>query len=205
VEHWGTAHAVSLDDVIGSFAEQALAPGYRGRVLTELVNGAARRGAEVGVFAGDLSGYLLKHNPHLHLYMVDRWRADETYVDVLKEMTAQKWEHVKAAALAHTEFAADRRTILHADSVPAAAQVEDGTLDFAFIDGDHGYAGCYADIVAWWPKVRIGGFLCGHDFGCPYQGVGVVRAVALFCAERDLRYGTATDWVWWTRKEPDGN
>lgn len=33
-----------------------------------------------------------------------------------------------------------------------------------YIDGDHSYLGCLRDIRDWWPKVKIGGVLTGHDY-----------------------------------------
>ena len=36
--------------------------------------------------------------------------------------------------------------------------------DLIFIDGDHSYDGVRNDILSWFPKIKIGGFICGHDF-----------------------------------------
>lgn len=46
-------------------------------------------------------------------------------------------------------------------SVEAAARYDDGTVDFCFVDGDHNRA--IDDLRAWWPKIREGGVLAGHD------------------------------------------
>lgn len=40
------------------------------------------------------------------------------------------------------------------------------TIDLLFIDGDHTYAGCAADIAAWTPHVRVGGKVAFHDTAC---------------------------------------
>lgn len=39
--------------------------------------------------------------------------------------------------------------------------------DMVFIDGDHSYEGCKADILHWKEKLVPGGVLCGHDFEFP--------------------------------------
>ena len=38
------------------------------------------------------------------------------------------------------------------------------SLDFVYIDARHDYDGCLEDIVAWYPKLKKGGLIAGHDF-----------------------------------------
>ena len=52
-------------------------------------------------------------------------------------------------------------------SVDFAKGFEDASLDFVFIDGDHSYDQVLADMRAWLPKVKDGGWLGGHDVGIP--------------------------------------
>jgi hypothetical protein len=51
----------------------------------------------------------------------------------------------------------------------------EGELSFIFIDGDHSYEACQADIVAWAPFVKRGGVIAFHDFGS--RADGVTRAI----------------------------
>ena len=62
--------------------------------------------------------------------------------------------------------------LLRMTSLEACVKFRDDSLDFVYIDGDHGFEMCYQDIVAWWYKVRKGGILAGHDFLCPNEDSG---------------------------------
>ncbi len=59
-------------------------------------------------------------------------------------------------------------------------------IDAVFIDADHSEEAVSADISAWWPKVKPGGILAGHD----YDEAGVRAAVAdHFPIGKDSRHG----------------
>jgi predicted O-methyltransferase YrrM len=60
-------------------------------------------------------------------------------------------------------------------SMEALKKFEDGSLDIVFIDGNHRYKHVYDDIKGWLPKIRKGGYLCGHNFS--EKNIGVVKAV----------------------------
>ena len=50
-------------------------------------------------------------------------------------------------------------------------------IDMIFIDGDHSYEQCKADILAWLPNMKKGGIMSFHDYG-PEDGLqGVSTAV----------------------------
>jgi Methyltransferase domain len=54
-------------------------------------------------------------------------------------------------------------TILRGVSWEMAREIPRGSLDIGFIDADHRYKSAKADIRAYWPTVKDGGLLCGHD------------------------------------------
>lgn len=76
-------------------------------------------------------------------------------------------------------------------SVDAARFIVDGSLDLVFIDADHSYESVKNDIIAWLPKVRVGGVICGHDY--EYK-IGVVQAVEEIFT--DFKFDKR-DYVWW--------
>lgn len=173
-------------------------------ILDRLPDGKVK-GAEIGVFTGMLSAELLRRHD-LELIMVDSWEGDgaaynnkETAKDFHAHISASEQAAHRAAALYQTQFAEDRRTVLRARSVDGAHAVGDASLDFAFIDADHSYEGCRADIEAWWPKVKAGGLICGHDYGHPdFPGVEV--AVCDFVSANGLTLDLGDNYTWFARK-----
>jgi predicted O-methyltransferase YrrM len=53
---------------------------------------------------------------------------------------------------------------IHGDSPRIGLEWQFGKVDMVFIDGDHSYEGCRADIEAWLPRVRDFGFISVHDY-----------------------------------------
>jgi hypothetical protein len=43
-------------------------------------------------------------------------------------------------------------------------QIPDGSLDFAYVDGDHTLRGITVDLISVYPKIRDGGWIGGDDF-----------------------------------------
>ena len=74
------------------------------------------------------------------------------------------------------------------DSVAAADRYVDNSLDMVYLDGGHSYEQVLADLNAWYPKVKIGGVISGHDFvfDHPVSRAGVVRAVLEFFEDKPL-------------------
>jgi hypothetical protein len=88
-------------------------------------------------------------------------------------------------------------------SLEACKQFSDEYFDFIYIDADHTEAAVYADLNAWWKKVRPGGILAGHDY-CPMTLVygeekvefGVIQAVDRFVMENKLSLHVDNELPW---------
>lgn len=50
------------------------------------------------------------------------------------------------------------------DSSASAQLFDDEEVDFCFVDASHVAADVKKDIEAWWPKIKQGGVLGGHDY-----------------------------------------
>lgn len=83
--------------------------------------------------------------------------------------------------------------LLISDSVAAAQLFPDRSLAWVHIDARHDYASVSADIAAWAPKVREGGWLSGDDFHAE-QWPGVVGAVR--DALPDATTWWSSQWRW---------
>lgn len=73
---------------------------------------------------------------------------------------------------------------LHGDSSLMSGAWAQGTINVLFIDGDHSYEGCKADIDAWYPHMAPKGVMLFHD--CDASSPGVEKAVAEFAKDKGL-------------------
>lgn len=53
---------------------------------------------------------------------------------------------------------------IQSTSVEAAELYEDRSISYLMIDASHKYEDVVDDIRAWFPKIKIGGIICGDDF-----------------------------------------
>jgi len=152
----------------------------------------------VGVFDGWTSEVLLRTFPDLRLWLVDAWKPynDDSHMG---KQDRDYFQRAFEETMFWTKFAEDRRFTLRESSPSAAVRFHEGSLDFVFIDADHRYEAVRDDIRAWWPKLRSGGALCGHDYAIHRDGDGiwgVQRAVDEFAKSQSLETTVLQDGVW---------
>lgn len=166
-----------------------------------------KRGVEVGVCTGRYSKILCENIPGLQLLGIDPYISDKGHsyfrdqskhnsnLDLAREALAPYPNFVLAIAFSHD----------------VAQFIADESLDFVFIDGDHAYESVKQDINDWFPKVRKGGIVSGHDYYLFRSGRGgIVQAVDEFAAQHGYQV-TSTGWTkdahqddkqpdWWIKK-----
>ena len=164
---------------------------------------------QVGVFHGSTAANLLALMPDLLLYGVDPWATYESdseqsrpdHVQQISDTQTLHWG--LPIALRTLGVNARRWHPIRLPSVKAARCFEDGELDFVFIDGEHSYEAAKADIETWWPKVRSGGILMGHDYD-RQRFPGVCRAVNEFAQSKQARIIRAGHSMWAIEIYPAG-
>lgn len=129
-------------------------------------------GAELGVKNGQFTEHMLRSFKSLRMVAVDLWAPLPPLEKVgYEDYWTWDFEAIRAEFKERTEPYADRLTVLRMDTADAAAEFEDRMFDFVFVDAEHTYDGVRDDIRAWWPKVKPGGALCGHDYRNKFPGV----------------------------------
>lgn len=56
----------------------------------------------------------------------------------------------------------------------AAPKILHSSVDFIYVDARHDYCGTLADIEPYWPKLREGGIMAGHDYARTTRTVNCV-------------------------------
>lgn len=129
-------------------------------------------GCEIGVMYGDNALNMLLNLPLERLYLIDPnlYKARNRLKKFNHKIVELPWR-----------------------SDIAVSNIADESLDFCYIDGDHSYEGVKRDIELYYPKLKWGGVLGGHDFSGTF--LGVIRAVLEFESMNDLCVCTSlTDW-----------
>jgi hypothetical protein len=173
--------------------------GYK-RILAQLPKDRPSVFVEIGSFCGKSLSYFgveaINQNIPVTLHAVDSFIGWEQ---------VPSGEDLKAGFLQYTEplreVLGDRLQLWPMPSLEAAAHFMDRSVDAVWIDGDHTYDGCKADILAWFPKLRTGGVMGGDDF----MMRGVAQAVVeQFAPKYVCGHGTSNvnegfegPWLWW--------
>jgi ASC-1-like (ASCH) protein len=152
-------------------------------------------GVEVGVCLAHTTEAFVKGINNLKkLYAVDNY---PTFVDWDgSDWNKDRQDLMKKAAqdkmLAHK----DKVEFLHVSSEEFVKTIEDESLDFVFIDGDHSFEAALKDFQNYYPKVKKGGIFGGHDI----QLDSVRNALTYFLKEKSNEVIGVTNSAWYLRK-----
>lgn len=154
-------------------------------------------GAEIGVQRATFSRHLLEHWGGARLYSIDPWRQfdDPDYIDKANTTDNIHESHFQLAANRVAPFG-DRSNLIRKPSAEAAPDFADESLDFVYIDAQHHYEAVMEDLELWYPKVKPGGIISGHDYlDGEVNGdlFGVKRAVDEFASTHGLTIGVTLE------------
>lgn len=132
---------------------------------------AAELGTAEGRFAKQMYDWGLDF-----LYLVDLFEK-VPFIDGCASFE-QQW-HDKNYESVLKLFGSDKKvSILKGMSHKMSEQVQNESLGLVYVDSDHSYMGCKAEIQYWWDKIVPGGIMAFHDYA--NLDYGVNRAVIEF-------------------------
>jgi predicted O-methyltransferase YrrM len=119
---------------------------------------------EVGTWKGMSAAYMaveiINSGKDIKFDCVDTWNFVPSQTDIPESM----FENLYEVFLNNIEPVKDKITPIRELSWDGAAFYKDNSLDFVFIDAAHDYESVKKDINAWFPKIKKGGVIAGHDY-----------------------------------------
>lgn len=166
---------------------------------------------EVGCKEGRTTGHILKTVPDSRVIAIDPWCAMPDQKAITGGETYEEWDfdaiEKQFSANVECDSWTGPRLYMRRETSEEAVNFLNrtptflmkgafGPIDCVFIDAAHDYENVKLDIRRWWPLVREGGMLIGHDFN--HKWPGVERAVAESFNLIDV--GCAPDSIWFVIK-----
>ncbi len=137
-------------------------------------------GVEIGVKLGVNAKSILDFLDIKHLYLIDPYETHPEFFEITKNLL-KEYDDKITHILKKSENAINK--------IP-------NDLDFVYIDADHSKEMVIQDIKLYYPKVRKGGIIGGHDFG---NLESVTETVLDWVKTKNLRlYKSVPDW--WVKK-----
>jgi hypothetical protein len=154
--------------------------------------------AEVGVARGKFSEHILTHWRGERLISIDPWleMAPGEYVDACNQGQEDMEDSYQMTRDRLAPFGT-RSQIWRETGQEAASRIDRQSLDFVYIDARHDYDSVVEDLQQWFPLLRPGGIIAGHDYndGEFREGIHGVRSAVdgFFAAQHRPVHHTVTD------------
>lgn len=172
---------------------------YQDMIHTLCVENRQYMFAEIGCWKGKSTAFMAveiaNSSKNIDFYCIDTWKGSQEHIN--KDSAAFDKICLEENAL-YDMFLKNMEPVIHyikpirMPSVKASNTFEDGFFDFVFIDASHEYEDIKNDIQSWYPKVRSGGVLAGHDYGWG----GVKKAVDEFVEKNNLTLNQSrSSWI----------
>lgn len=133
--------------------------------------------AEVGVFKGRgtalINVFLKNKNVEYNYYAIDHFKGSEDFFQTLPNEHKEGIDYYPIAFENLKKFLADNNNVslIKNNSIEESKNYSDGFFNIVYLDGSHDYVSVKNDILAWIPKIKQGGFLCGDDYSTGWPGV----------------------------------
>lgn len=127
---------------------------------------------EIGTWKGKSAIYMAeeinKYNKNIKFYTIDLFEVREGYDKISDNVIGSSFYN---EVLGNINPVKEYINIIKGNSSDIAKKFKDNSIDFLFIDGDHTYSGVKRDLENWFPKIKSGGVIGGHDYSEASSGV----------------------------------
>jgi len=149
---------------IGDF--RSYFPLYKARLPLQSLKGKrGLHGIEIGVSRGFHAWGILNDLDIEQLTLIDPYRRypSKPPASCMRITTEELEAHFQEANNLLGPWS-DEVVFIRQTSEHAAAKIQDESQDFVYVDGNHSYEFVKKDLELYWPKIKSGGLLAGHDY-----------------------------------------
>lgn len=121
-------------------------------------------GVELGVQHGYFANRILQDWKSFEkFYLIDIWMQLDNYVDSANVNNQQQEIIYNTCKLFLNKYDQNKLVYIRNFTTLAVPFITE-PLDFIYIDARHDYCGVTDDINLYWPKIKSGGIMAGHDY-----------------------------------------
>lgn len=161
----GSSTSTKLKNISNCYPSMGLKPlKTRNDIAAMLEERKFKTGIEVGVQKGQFARWTLDRWPSCEQYhLVDIWKQQENYKDVANVDNSKQNSNFQKTLINIKPY--EDKVVIHRNlSTDAAKDFHKESIDYVYIDARHDYCGVKADIEHYWPIVKPGGIIAGHDY-----------------------------------------
>lgn len=114
---------------------------------------------EIGSYMGESTMLFASSNIFNKIYTIDPHKGNEGF----SKTYGYSWDDVKKQFELNTRYF-DNISLISDYSFNVADRFDDNSIDFIYLDGAHNYDSVEKDINLYYPKVKDGGYIGGHDY-----------------------------------------
>ncbi len=145
----------------GYYAETYFVDG-QAKVSSDFGETDATTGVWKGMSAAYMAVEIINSGKNIKFDCIDNWEfVPDLQDDIPQELFG---EDIYETFLKNIEPVKDKITPIKCLSWEGAQHYEDNSLDFVFLDAAHDYESVKKDINAYFPKIKQGGVIAGHDY-----------------------------------------
>lgn len=158
---------------VSAVAQPSWVPKVYGRQAFAAKFPKGARYVELGVFRGEFSNIVLHNAAPSKMILVDPWTVGDNSSVPGKEYNSdwrKKVAYSSNADMAHVqslfknEIKSGKVELKRAFSYEVVNSFEPASIDLLYIDACHMYECVVRDMHEYFPKVKPGGYMCGHDY-----------------------------------------